>query len=99
MLFSVEVGLDDEVAYRMIDESLMNKEHNRKFRSQLEQALTDESISWKKALDDGEVVTVYPADDEAEARDFVVDLLWKHYYPNEPPPTMEASANKSNTGL
>ncbi|WP_394391828.1 hypothetical protein [Shewanella woodyi] len=94
-LFSVEVGLDDEVAYRMIDESLKNEEYSRDFRSQLEGALTDGSVSWKKALDDGEAVTVYPADEEEEARSFVVELLWKYYYPNERLPTLVAAANKS----
>ena len=94
-LFSVEVGLDDEVAYRWIDESLANEEYSQDFRVQLEQALTDESVSWKKELDDGETVTVYPADDEEEARSFVVELLWKHYYPNDPLPTLVAAANKS----
>lgn len=82
-LFSVEVGLADEAAFRAADLNLDNPASLLALKSELLNTLSDRNFSWVQALDDGCNLTVYPADSEEEARAYVIELLWKRYFPNE----------------
>lgn len=82
-LFSVEVGLTNEAAFRAADLNLSNLTSLLALKSELLNTLSDRNFSWVQALDDGGNLTVCPADSEEEARAYVVELLWKRYFPKE----------------
>lgn len=82
-IFSVDIGLDEaeETAAlsRVLNDPLQKKEIEKQLRALFE----DPNVSWVNLLDNNDY-TVYPADDDEDAKEFVIDILWNKVFPNEP---------------
>jgi len=64
---------------------LGNERHRSQIEEELLALLKDSSISWVKFLDnDG--YCVYPADDEVDAKQFFIELIWNRVFPEKTPP-------------
>lgn len=84
-IFSVDVGLEecDEIA--ALDRVLSDDSQREEVENELRQLFKDGTISWSEFLDNDEYV-VYPADDEGDAKEYVVENLWNRVFPNESAP-------------
>lgn len=80
-IYSANTGLDDDV----LDEMLINSHTSdalHVIKQELQDILIDENISLVEFLDmDG--LEVYPAEDENDARWFIVDRIWNVLFPDE----------------
>ncbi|PCJ30997.1 MAG: hypothetical protein COA99_17565 [Moraxellaceae bacterium] len=84
-IFSVDAGLeeDDEIAalIRVLNDPVQRKE----IEGELKQLFQDDAISWTEFLENDDYV-VYPADDEEDAKEYVIESLWNRVFPNEVAP-------------
>ena len=84
-IFSVDVGLEENDEIAALERVLSDPPQRAEIEEELRQLFQDFSISWSKLLDNDEYV-VYPADDEEDAKEYVVESLWNRVFPNEAAP-------------
>ncbi|ADZ92708.1 hypothetical protein [Marinomonas mediterranea] len=84
-IFSVDVGLEESDEIAALDSVLNDPVQRADIEDELRQLFQDSSISWSDLLENDEYV-VYPADDEVDAKEYVVESLWNRVFPNEKVP-------------
>ena len=84
-IFSVDVGLEESEERAALERVLSDPAQRTDIEQELRQLFHDTSISWSELLENDEYV-VYPADDEEDAKEYVVESLWNRVFPNEAAP-------------
>lgn len=84
-IFSVDVGLEESSEIAALGRVLSNPSQKLKIEEELRQLFQDTTISWSDLLDNDEYV-VYPADNEDDAKKYIIDNLWSRVFPNNPAP-------------
>ncbi len=84
-IFSVDVGLEESDEIAALERVLSDPIQKAEIESELKQLFKDKSISWSELLENEEYV-VYPADDEEDAKEYVIENLWNRVFPNETTP-------------
>ncbi|BCG25664.1 hypothetical protein TUM18999_38550 [Pseudomonas tohonis] len=84
-IFSVDVGLDENGARAALGRVLNDERQRAKIESELHRLFSDQSVVWMELLDNDSYV-VYPADDEDDAKNYMVEILWDRVFPNTPAP-------------
>ncbi|MEX0732143.1 MAG: hypothetical protein WED00_15660 [Aquisalimonadaceae bacterium] len=84
-IFSVDVGLEEKDEMAALERVLSDPAQRAEIEEELRQLFQDDSISWSELLENDEYV-VYPADDEEDAKDYVIESLWNRVFPNEAAP-------------
>ena len=80
-IFSVDVGLDENDALAALGRVLSDKCQREKIERELCELFKDGSVLWMELLDN-ESYVVYPADDEGDAKAYIVEVLWSRVFPN-----------------
>ncbi len=75
-LFSVDVGLEEAAAKAALINWLSEQQRRQQLSSELQALMQDNEISLVELLDNSEFV-VYPADDEQDARQYILATLWQ----------------------
>ncbi len=75
-LFSVDVGLEEAAAKAALINWLSEQQRRQQLSSELQALMQDNEISLVELLDNSEFV-VYPADDEQDARQYILETLWQ----------------------
>jgi len=81
-IFSVDVGLEESDEIAALERVLSDDSQRGEIENELKQLFQDEAISWSEILENDEYV-VYPADDENDAKEYVVENLWNRVFPNK----------------
>ncbi|WP_080963017.1 hypothetical protein [Pseudomonas fluorescens] len=84
-IFSVDVGLERNSEIAILDRILKDDFQRREIESELVGLFSDSSVSWVELLDN-ESYLVYPADDEYDAKTYMVEILWDRVFPDSPVP-------------
>lgn len=84
-IFSVDVGLDESDALAALGRVLSDKCQREKIERELCKLFNDRSVLWMELLDNDSYV-VYPADDEDDAKAYMVEILWSRVFPTAPVP-------------
>jgi len=84
-VFSVDVGLEESEEIAALERVLSDPAQRTEIEGELRQLFQDATISWSELLENDEYV-VYPADDEEDAKEYVVESLWNRVFPNESAP-------------
>jgi hypothetical protein len=63
----------------------------RQIEELLRAAFSDREFSWLNAFKQYEV---YPADDESDARDYAIKILWNAVFPGREPPKLQTEPQK-----
>ncbi|QMV15560.1 hypothetical protein [Vibrio spartinae] len=84
-IFSVDVGLEESDEIAALERVLSDPIQKAEIESELKQLFKDKSICWSELLENEEYV-VYPADDEEDAKEYVIENLWSRVFPNETTP-------------
>ena len=84
-VFSVDVGLEENEEIAALERMLSDPAQRTEIEGELRQLFQDTSTSWSELLENDEYV-VYPADDEEDAKEYVVESLWNRVFPNEAAP-------------
>lgn len=84
-VFSVDVGFDEGEAFSALDRVLNDKHQREIIESELLEIFNDPSVCLVEMLDNDSYV-VYPADDEGDAKAYLVDILWNKVFPDIPAP-------------
>ncbi|MCO7608962.1 hypothetical protein NJH83_01845 [Pseudomonas chlororaphis] len=84
-IFSVDVGLERNSEIAILDRILKDDFQRREIESELVGLFSDSSVSWVELLDN-ESYLVYPADDEYDAKIYMVEILWDRVFPDSPVP-------------
>lgn len=84
-VFSVDVGLEESEEMAALERVLSEPSQRTEIEGELRQLFQDATISWSELLENDEYV-VYPADDEEDAKEYVVESLWNRVFPNESAP-------------
>jgi len=84
-IFSVDVGLEESEEIAALDRVLSDDSQRKEIENELRHLFQDEVISWSELLENDEYV-VYPADDEDDAKMFVVESLWNRVFPDKSAP-------------
>lgn len=84
-IFSVDVGLERNSEISILDRILKDDFQRREIESELVGLFSDSSVSWVELLDN-ESYLVYPADDEDDAKTYMVEILWDRVFPDSPVP-------------
>ncbi|HBF07387.1 MAG TPA: hypothetical protein DHW71_01035 [Gammaproteobacteria bacterium] len=84
-IFSVDVGLEQSEETAALERVLSDPIQRMEVEVELRQLFQDSCISWLELLDNSEYV-VYPADDEMDAKEHIIDILWKKVFPGESAP-------------
>ncbi|EJZ58760.1 hypothetical protein I1A_003091 [Pseudomonas fluorescens R124] len=79
-VFSVDVGLSESDAQRMLKRMLSDPEQRLNIERELVYLYQNDSVSWMLLLDNEEYV-VYPADDETDAKGYLTSILWDQVFP------------------
>ncbi|MDP2571615.1 hypothetical protein Q8W40_05435 [Vibrio penaeicida] len=79
-IFSVDVGLETSDEIALFERVLSDPIQRAEIEKDLMKLFRDPSISWLMLLENDDYV-VYPADNEEDARDYVVDTLWNSVFP------------------
>ncbi|MGG6463276.1 hypothetical protein [Solilutibacter silvestris] len=82
-VFASDLGRSDEEASALLREMTSNSEYKRQLHDALTSALRDPGFSWMDVLNEYEV---YPADDELDARNYAIQILWSSVFSQERPP-------------
>ncbi|CCN69729.1 hypothetical protein [Vibrio nigripulchritudo] len=84
-LFSVDVGLETGDDIALFEQVLSDPAQRTEIERELRQLFREPFISWSELVDNDDYVA-YPADDEKDAREYVVETLWNRVFPNENSP-------------
>jgi len=84
-IFSVDVGLEESDALVVLGRVLGDEFQRGEIEKELCQLFRDRYVSWMELLDN-ESYVVYPADDEDDAKAYMVKILWDRVFPNTPVP-------------
>ena len=84
-IFSVDVGLEESEAAAALERVLSDNSQRSEIESELKILFQDGGVSWSELLENDEYV-VYPADDEDDAREYFVEIIWSKVFPGEPSP-------------
>ncbi len=84
-IFSVDVGLERNSEIAILDRILKDDFQRKEIESELVGLFSDSSVSWVELLDN-ESYLVYPADDEDDAKTYMVEILWDRVFPDSPVP-------------
>lgn len=84
-IFSVDVGLEQREETAALERVLSDPIQRMEVEVELRRLFQDSSISWSDLLDNSECV-VYPADDELDAKEYFIDILWKKVFQDENAP-------------
>ena len=84
-IFSIQTGLDESAARRALRDSLENPAWRSSLHVELEPLIADERQS-RIELIANEVYEVDEADDEDEAWEIIVELLWPDVFPDRARP-------------
>lgn len=84
-IYSVDVGLEESEEIAALERVLGDPAQRAEIEGELRQLFQDTSISWSELLENDEYVA-YPADDEDDAKEYVVESLWNRVFPNEDAP-------------
>lgn len=71
---SVEVGLSEEAEYKALCQHFLNEDVKARIKSDIDNACEDAGFSWINLLDN-ERYTVFPAETEEEAREYLINKL------------------------
>ncbi|EGQ7681320.1 TPA: hypothetical protein KD853_002814 [Vibrio parahaemolyticus] len=80
-VLSVDVGLNEFEEQECLKRMFDSPEKVAALKAELEQLLSDTSIDLIELLDN-DSYTAYPADDEQDAKQFIVDCIWKRVINN-----------------
>jgi lipopolysaccharide assembly outer membrane protein LptD (OstA) len=80
-IFSVDVGLNETEEVAAFERVLSDNSQRREIEVELRQLFQDGVVSWVEFLENDEYV-VYPADDEEDAKEYVVENLWNRVFPD-----------------
>lgn len=78
-IYGVQVGYSDDQALLELKKDLNNQIFRNSIEYELEEAFSDDNISWAEMLNDNEVGYF---EDEAEAREFVKEMVWDVVFEN-----------------
>jgi hypothetical protein len=81
-VFSVDVGLEENEEIAALERVLSDESQRTEIEYELRQLFQDKNISWMELLENDEYV-VYPADDEDDAKEYVIAALWNRVMPTE----------------
>lgn len=84
-IFSVDVGLEENSEIATLERILSNPSQKLKIEEELKRLFQDTTISWPDLLDNDEYV-VYPADNEDDAKKYIIDNLWRKVFPHNQTP-------------
>lgn len=84
-VYSVDVGFEKNEEIAALERVLSDPAQRAEIEGELRQLFQDASISWSELLENDEYV-VYPADDEEDAKEYVVESLWSRVFPYEDAP-------------
>jgi hypothetical protein len=84
-IFASDLGRSDKEANDLFQEMLADEECRKKFGESLTVAFQDAGFSWEAAMNEYEV---YPAEDEADARNYAIRILWLPVFPSKEPPSL-----------
>ncbi|MDP2571621.1 hypothetical protein Q8W40_05475 [Vibrio penaeicida] len=79
-IFSVDVGLETSDEIVLFERVLSEPIQRAEIEEELMKLFRDPSISWSMLLENDDYV-VYPANDEEDARDYVVETLLNRVFP------------------
>ncbi|MFL1466857.1 hypothetical protein [Marinobacter sp. HN1S83] len=84
-IFSVDVGLEecDEIA--ALERVLCDPAQRADIKEELRQLFQDDSTSWIELLENDDYV-VYPADSDADAKEYVIEHPWNIVFPGATAP-------------
>lgn len=80
-IFSVDTGFSEAEETAAFERTMRNPICKSEIEKELKQLFQDQDISWTYLLDNHEYV-VYPADDEIDAKKYIIDHLWKKVFPS-----------------
>jgi hypothetical protein len=81
-VFSIDVGLSESQEKSALIRAASSEEWKAAIKNELLGVLSDNEISLVEFLENKEY-EAYPADDEDEARDFIITRLWNVLFPGE----------------
>jgi hypothetical protein len=81
-VFSIDVGLSESQEKAALLRAASNEEWKAAIKNELLDVLSDTEISLVEFLENEEY-EAYPADNEDEARDFIITRLWSVLFPGE----------------
>jgi lipopolysaccharide assembly outer membrane protein LptD (OstA) len=84
-VFSVDVGLEESEELAALERVLSDPTQRTEIEAELRQLFQDATISWSELLENDEYV-VYPADDDEDAKEYVIESLWNRVFPNASAP-------------
>jgi len=84
--FCIQDGFSREFADEIVEESLRNVRNRRRLQQEMIELLADPEVSWTELLVNDEYEVEEP-NDEADAREIVLELLWPSVFPDRPLPT------------
>lgn len=87
-IFSVDVGLEENDEIAALNRVLNDVNQREEIESELRLLFQDDTISWSELLENDDYV-VYPADDEDDAKEYVVESLWNRVFPNDAVPKLK----------
>jgi hypothetical protein len=80
-IFSVDVGLSESEEAEALERVLADISQRKEIEDELRQLFQDEAVSWVELLENDEYVA-YPADDEEDAKEYVIEYLWSRVFPD-----------------
>jgi hypothetical protein len=81
-VFAIDVGLSESQEKAALNRAASNEESKTAIKDELLGVLSDSEISLVEFLQNEEY-EAYPADDEDEARGFIITRLWNVLFPGE----------------
>jgi hypothetical protein len=81
-VFSIDVGLSESQEKAALNTAASNEEWKAAIKEELLGLLSDSEISLIEFLENDEY-EAYPADDEEEAKEFIITRIWDVLFPGE----------------
>ncbi len=81
----MDVGLDENDARAALERVLSDKSQREEVERELCELFKDRSVLLVELLDN-DCYVVYPAEDEADAKAYIVEILWDRVFPTAPVP-------------
>jgi hypothetical protein len=81
-VFSIDVGLSESQEKAALIRAASNEEWKAAIKEELLGVLSDSEISLIEFLENDEY-EAYPADDEEEAKEFIITRIWDVLFPGE----------------
>ena len=98
-MFSVQLGLDDESAVKMVRRSLQNETWRASLEDELRRLVFDPAAPWRDLVAN-EAYEIDEPESSEEAREVVLSAIWNIVFPEEAPPspgTVLAQSSKTES--